>query len=72
MMLLYIQMFTKLGDEFGAQLLEGDRENIYKISLRCSFMDSPSQKNNFSKEQIELPKALWIFKSQGLFHIKNV
>ena len=26
MMLLYIQMFTKLGDEFGAQLLEGDRE----------------------------------------------
>ena len=33
-------------------------------------MDSPSQKNNFSKEQIELPKALWIFKSQGLFHIK--
>ena len=28
MMLLYIQMFTKLGDEFGAQLLEGDRENI--------------------------------------------
>lgn len=31
MMLLYIQMFTKLGDDFGAQLLEGDRENIYKI-----------------------------------------
>ncbi len=26
MMLLYIQMFTKLGDDFGAQLLEGDRE----------------------------------------------
>ena len=26
MMLLYIQMFTKLGDDFGAKLLEGDRE----------------------------------------------
>ncbi len=26
MMLLYIQMFTKLGDDFGAQLLERDRE----------------------------------------------
>ncbi|EAL11463.1 transcriptional regulator, tetR family [Bacillus cereus G9241] len=26
MMLLYIQMFTKLGDDFGAQLLEGNRE----------------------------------------------
>ena len=30
MMLLYIQMFTKLGDEFGAQLLEGDREKHIK------------------------------------------
>ncbi|EJS70118.1 TetR/AcrR family transcriptional regulator [Bacillus cereus] len=26
MMLLYIQMFTKLGDDFGAKLLERDRE----------------------------------------------
>ena len=51
MMLLYIQMFTKLGDDFGAKLLEGDRENIYKISLRCSFMDYPSQQNNVSIEK---------------------
>lgn len=31
MMLLYIQMFTKLGDEFGAQLLEGDGKTYKDI-----------------------------------------
>ena len=35
MMLLYIQMFTKLGDDFGAQLLEGDAKNIFKILSLC-------------------------------------
>ncbi len=47
MMLLYIQMFTKLGDEFGAQLLEGDRGKTYKrYRYDVLFMDCPSQKNN--------------------------
>lgn len=35
-------------------------------------MDCPSQKNNISKEQIPSQKALWIFKSQGLFHIQKM
>lgn len=37
MMLLYIQMFTKLGDEFGAQLLEGDREKHIKDIVTMFF-----------------------------------
>ena len=36
MMLLYIQMFTKLGDEFGAQL-EGDREKHIKDIVTMFF-----------------------------------
>ncbi len=47
MMLLYIQMFTKLGDDFGAQLLEGNREkHTTRYRHDVLFMDCPSQKNN--------------------------
>ena len=38
MMLLYIQMFTKLGDDFGAQLLEGDREKHIQDIVTMFFM----------------------------------
>ena len=70
MMLLYIQMFTKLGDDFEHNFLKEIVKNIYKISLRCSFMDCPSQKIIVSKEQIKSTKSPLIFKSQGLFIIK--
>ena len=51
MMLLYIQMFTKLGDDFGAQLLEGDREKHIQDIVTMFFMDYPSQQNNVSIEK---------------------
>jgi len=37
MMLLYIQMFTKLGDDFGAQLLEGNREKYIQDIVTMFF-----------------------------------
>ena len=51
MMLLYIQMFTKLGDDFGAQLLEGDHEKHIQDIVTMFFYGLSVPKNNVSIEK---------------------
>ncbi len=46
MMLLYIQMFTKLGDEFGAQLLEGDWKTYKRYRYDVLLWTVRPRKNN--------------------------
>ncbi len=64
-------MFTKLGDDFGAQLLERDREkHIQDIVTMFFLWTVRPRKIIVSKEQIKSTKSPLIFKSQGLFHVK--
>ncbi|WP_082246202.1 TetR/AcrR family transcriptional regulator [Bacillus gaemokensis] len=48
MMLLYIQMFSKLGDDYGLQLLEGDREKHIQDIVTMFFygLSNPENMNH--------------------------
>lgn len=49
MILLYIQMFSKFGEDYGVQLLEDDREKHIKDIITMFFMGFPTLKMSLGK-----------------------
>ena len=70
MMLLYIQMFTKLGDDFEHNFLKEIVKTYTRYRYDVLLWTVRPRKIIVSKEQIKSTKSPLIFKSQGLFHVK--